>query len=93
MLRRDLIDKLWKRPLPISEVAKIAEMPIREIEGELGHLLKSLKHTDYEATIYPAECRACGFVFEAKRLRKPSKCPKCHRTWISEPRIEIHEAT
>ena len=44
---------------------------------------------DPELDLAPARCRKCGFEFGTDKLRKPSKCPKCKDTWISEPRIKI----
>ena len=55
--------------------------------SDLQHLLKSLKHTEYTATITPALCRKCGFEFSPDKLRKPSRCPTCHSTWLTEPGI------
>src|SRR2546425_2103201 len=43
--------------------------------------------------IEPARCRACGFEFSESKLNKPSKCPKCHSTWVLEPKIGIKQST
>ena len=89
MLRRDLIDLLLDHPMSIQQMARELGMPINAVKDDLGHLFKSLKHTEYTAVVAPARCRKCGFDFARDKLAKPSKCPKCHSTWLTEPRISI----
>lgn len=80
---------LLGRWMTVNEISREVEQPGKATLDDLEHLLKSLKHTEYEATVAPARCRKCGFEFGTDKLRKPSKCPKCKDTWISEPRIKI----
>ena len=89
MFRKDLIPLLLDNALPVSQVARLVGEPPRDIEADLLHLLKSLKHTEYLAVIEPARCRKCGFEFDAAKLAKPSKCPGCRSTWILEPRVSL----
>ena len=63
------------------------------LRDHLEHLLLSLKHTDYSAAIVPARCRNCGFEFAEHKLRRPGKCPACHSTWLTEPRVSIERKT
>ena len=35
----------------------------------------------------------CGFEFSETKLNKPSQCPKCHGTWVLEPKIGIKQST
>jgi predicted Zn-ribbon and HTH transcriptional regulator len=91
MFRKDLIPMLQGNPLSVTQIARsVGESP-KDIEADLQHLLKSLKHSDYVAVITPAACRKCGFQFGKEKLRKPSKCPKCQSTWLSEALIEVSE--
>jgi transcriptional regulator len=80
---------LLDRDLTVTEISRLADQKGKDTEEDLQHLLKSLRHTEYEAVITPAQCRKCGFEFGTDKLRKPSKCPKCNATWLSEPRIKI----
>ena len=89
MFRKDLIPLLENNPLSVAQIARLVRETPRDIEADLLHLLKSLKHTDYVATIEPARCRKCGFEFDTGKLAKPSKCPECKATWILEPRVSI----
>ena len=89
MFRKDLIPVLLDNPMTLAKIARLMDEPPKDVEDHLEHLLKSLKHTEYVADIYPAECRRCDFVFGTDKLHKPSKCPKCKATWLTEPEIGI----
>ena len=93
MFRKDLIGILRDQPLSLQELALRLEMRPQELEDDLHHLIRSLKHMPYHVIITPATCRKCGFVFQKGKLHKPGKCPRCHETWISEPLISIEERT
>jgi predicted Zn-ribbon and HTH transcriptional regulator len=72
-----------------AQIARLVGETPRDIEADLIHLLKSLKHTEYAAIVEPARCRKCRFEFDTVKLSKPSRCPKCKSTWILEPRVSI----
>jgi hypothetical protein len=92
VFRRDLIDWLLENPMSVNELAReLGEQP-REVEEDLRHLLRSLKHQPYRAVVTPAQCRKCGFIFRSEKLIKPGKCPECHGTWIAEPLVAIEAA-
>ena len=92
MFRKDLIPLLQNNPLSVTQIARLVGESPKDIEADVQHLLKNLKHTDYLAVITPAACRKCGFPFGKEKLRKPSKCPECQSTWLNEALIEICES-
>jgi transcriptional regulator len=92
VFRKDLIPLLLGNPMSVAQVGRVVGEKPSDIEADLVHLLKSLKHTEYTAVIESARCRKCGFEFEASKLAKPSKCPKCRSTWILEPRVALNES-
>lgn len=89
MFRKDLIELLLNRPTGLAEIARLLDLSPRDVEDDLHHLHKSLRHTEYKLVIHPAHCRKCGFKFHDDKLHKPGKCPLCHETWIEEPRLEV----
>jgi len=93
MFRKNLIEILLGNPMTVTQVARLVDESPGRVADDLGHLLRSLKHTEYKAVIEPARCRACGFEFSGEKLTKPSKCPECHSTWVLEPRIGIENKT
>ena len=89
MFRKDLIELLLDNPLGLREISQMLEVPIKDLEDDIKHLKKSLKRSEYRLHIKPATCNKCGFEFHKEKLHKPSKCPKCHHTWIHEPLLYI----
>jgi predicted Zn-ribbon and HTH transcriptional regulator len=91
MFRRDYIG-LLREPRSVHQLARELELAPGEVEDDLAHLLKSLRHSEtYRAVVTPAHCRHCGFTFQRERLGKPGKCPRCRHTWIEAPMIRIEE--
>lgn len=80
---------LLNRWMTAAQISREVRQPVKDTETDLHHLLKSLEHTEYTAEVRPARCRKCGFEFGPEKLSKPSRCPECKGTWLSEPRIQI----
>ena len=80
---------LLDKELTLAQIARTVGQTAAETETDLRHFLKSLRHSEYEAVISPAECRKCGFEFGTDKLRKPGKCPECRGTWIGEAFISL----
>ena len=89
MARKQLIPLLLDHPMTATEIARAMDQSPADVATDLEHLLLSLKHTEYTAVITPPTCRKCDFEFGTDKLRKPSKCPKCKSTWLTEPMIEV----
>lgn len=89
MFRKSLIPLLLRQPMTVSEIARLADQSDKDTASDIEHLLQSLKHTEYKAMIEPASCRKCGFTFGSDKLRKPSRCPECKSSWVSEPRLQL----
>ena len=92
MLRRDLIQLLLDKLITVPQLARELGLPPKDVASDFKHLIRSLKHTEFEPVIVPAECRKCGFEFSEDKLLKPSKCPKCAGTWIYPPQIGVRVA-
>ena len=75
--------------MTVSEISRFVEQSGKDTLSDLEHLLQSIKHTEYKAVIEVATCKKCGFEFSSDKLRKPSKCPNCKSTWVTEPRISL----
>lgn len=89
MFRKGLITMLLERPMGLAEIAHALDIPLRDVEDDLNHLQKSLRHEEYRLVVHPAVCRKCGFHFSKEKLHKPGKCPQCHASWIQEPLLEV----
>ncbi len=91
MFRKTLIDVLLERPYTVAELAEALEEKFRDVENDVRHLLRSLKHEPYKAVIEPAHCKHCGFSFWSDKLQRPGKYPKCRSTWFEPPHIHIEK--
>jgi predicted Zn-ribbon and HTH transcriptional regulator len=91
VFRKDLIAILKERPMSLHELALLLDSSPRDLEDDLQHLFRSLRTDPLCPVIRPASCRRCGFVFDEHKLHKPSKCPRCKGTWISDPLIAVEE--
>jgi predicted Zn-ribbon and HTH transcriptional regulator len=80
---------LLQHPMTITEISRVVDQPGKDTVQDLQHLIQSLKHTEFKPVIEVATCKKCRFLFGDDKLRKPSKCPKCKATWITEPRIHL----
>ena len=89
MFRKSLIPLLLRQSMTVSEIARLADQSDKDTTSDIEHLLQSLKHTEYKAMIEPASCRKCGFTFGSDKLRKPSRCPECKSSWVTEPRLQL----
>ena len=85
----------------IIELLSSAEMEARDLSQELGiqekevydhltHVAQSVKAEKKKLIVNPSRCLQCGFVFEdRKRYTRPSRCPKCRRSHLQNPRFQI----
>jgi predicted Zn-ribbon and HTH transcriptional regulator len=89
MSRKQLIPILSGNPLTLRQLAQRLGLKPTEAEDDLRHLVKSLVHGEWRLVVTPARCRKCGFEFGPDKLHKPSKCPECQATWLTEPEMEI----
>lgn len=89
MYRRGLRARLEARPHTVAEIAREEQMRPREVEDELEHLFRSVRRAGGQVRVEPARCRKCGFIFSEETLGKPSRCPECRGTWITEARIGL----
>jgi len=93
MFRKELVELLHHHPATLRELAVLLDEPVKEVESDLQHLIKSLHYQPFRVIITPARCNKCNFVFHKEKLHKPSKCPRCRSQWIREPKIAIEERT
>jgi predicted Zn-ribbon and HTH transcriptional regulator len=91
--RQRLTQLLANAPHTARELAAALDMPEREVEDHLQHIVKSL-HRDQARRflLHPSGCEECGYLFrDRSRLTRPSRCPRCRSEAITPPRFEIRE--
>jgi len=89
--RQQLTRLLTNAPHTARELAASLDIPEREVEDHLQHIVKSL-HRDpaRRFLLHPSACEDCGYLFRDRtRLTRPSRCPRCRSEAITPPRFEI----
>src|SRR2546430_14832323 len=85
MFRKDLITLLLDNPLRLSEIARLYDVPLKEVLDDVKHLRKTLKQSAYRLDVPPAGSRKSNFVFSPEELSKPGKYPQCRGHWHEDP--------
>jgi predicted Zn-ribbon and HTH transcriptional regulator len=68
------------------ELASRLGLREKDVADHLEHVARTLEARGARLAVEPAQCRACGFVFEHRaRLTRPSRCPECKREQIEPP--------
>ncbi len=87
-----------KNPLSVDDIIAFLGLTIRDkrlVYDALEHIAKTIRRRSkgkLELVMIPPRCLRCGYVFkDLKRLRKPSKCPRCKSERISPPLFKIVE--
>lgn len=81
-VRQELVEVLRGPPASARDLSARLRISEREVLDHLPHIT--------DLVIEPAECKACGFVFEARtRAKKPSRCPECKSERITPPRFRV----
>jgi hypothetical protein len=89
--RKQILELLAQSPQTIRSLAERFELGVNDTAEEVSHALRSLR--DGRLRVGPAECESCGFVFEKrKRLKTPSRCPRCKGERIMDPVFWIETA-
>jgi len=89
-IRQRIIDLLSEHQLTARELSQAIGIREREIYGHLDHVARSTAAQRKKLVVHPAQCLACGYVFEnRKRLTRPSRCPRCKRSHLQEPTYHV----
>ncbi len=90
--RQALLRLLREQRWTSRELADALDIPEREVEAHLPHIVRSLARTSDVFLIEPSSCGSCGFEFQTRtRFTRPGRCPRCRGEDISPPRFEIVE--
>lgn len=88
-IREALIEQEWD----FKSLARNFQMKVQEIEQEIHHIQKSVDK-EYVLKTEPAICESCDYVFASrKKLRSPSRCPKCKQERIIEATVQLVKKT
>jgi len=90
-LRQKIISLLIDEEMNVREISGAVGISEKEVYGHLSHIARSVASQDKKIVITPANCLACGFVFEdRKRFTRPGRCPQCKKSHIQSPTFRIY---
>ena len=86
----------------IQALLEAENMDARELSAALGiregevyehlvHVERTVAAGKRRFVLHPSRCIECGFEFtKRRRLTRPSHCPQCRSSRVSQPRFEIN---
>lgn len=86
-LRQEIAEYITGRPSTAKDISKALGIAEKDVYAHMEHVARSAGK-DFRVIL--PQCRKCGFTF-SKKTGKPSKCPECQSTWISEPEYYIKD--
>lgn len=92
LTRREKIKRILYEGNFITIENLIMELEISDkkmLINDLQHIERSLKRLPQKLIMNPAQCQECGFIFDKKKIKYPSKCPKCKGQRILSPQFKI----
>ena len=85
-VRQAIFEELLGGVKTVRELSQSLHISEKEVLTHLGHIEQSAKQKGYKFIMKPSECMSCGFVFEKReRRKKPGRCPKCKKEFITNP--------
>ncbi|KAA0259451.1 HTH domain-containing protein [Deferribacter autotrophicus] len=87
-VRQEIIEILTSGYFTAKELSKKLSLSEKEIVEHLKEINKG--HVKIE--VRNPQCKKCGFKFtNLRHFKKPSKCPSCKSTYISEPEFTVRK--
>ena len=75
-----------------EQLREALQLSSRELEHELRHVQRSLRHGKGRLVVTAPRCRDCEFGFpgrESRHLHPPGRCPRCKGQRILPPFFRI----
>ena len=89
-LRQQMIALLEKQAMDARGLSTALSIREKEVYDHLAHVERSVATGKCRFIIYPSRCLDCGFEFgKRKRLTRPSRCPQCRSSRVSQPLYQI----
>ena len=89
-IRQEIADFLKEAPMTALEISRTLGIREKVVYDHLPHIARSAEARGECFVISPAQCLRCGYHFrERRRVKAPSRCPKCKGTHIQDPSFEI----
>jgi hypothetical protein len=92
MTREVIIDLLKNNGYTAFELSQRLNWATHKIENDLEHIRTTVRaDPDFQLLINPATCQLCGYQFSNKKIKAPTRCPKCNKEKIKPPTFIIQK--
>lgn len=89
-LRQQIRALLEEQAMGAHELSSALSVREKEVYAHLVHVERTVATDKRRFVIHPSRCISCGFEFaKRKRLTRPSRCPKCKSSRLSQPLYQI----
>jgi predicted Zn-ribbon and HTH transcriptional regulator len=89
-IRQKIISLLSETELTAREISGQVGISEKEVNEHLKHIARSVSSQNKQLLVAPANCLACGYVFEdRRRFTRPGRCPQCKKSHIQSPAFRI----
>ena len=89
-LRQQMIALLEGQVMGARDLSSALSVREKEVYTHLAHVERTVTTDKRRFVVHPSRCIACGFEFKKrKRLTRPSRCPKCKSSRLSQPLFQI----
>jgi predicted Zn-ribbon and HTH transcriptional regulator len=88
--RQELVVILERGERSFEELRRETQARVRDLDDDLAHLERSLRHGPRRLVVTPAHCIACGFCFRRReRFSTPGRCPVCREGRIAPVNLRV----
>jgi len=89
-IRQQIIERLEGTEMGAKDISGTLGIREKEVYDHLSHIRHSLKPMGKKLVVRPSECMGCWYVFKDRhRLTAPGRCPRCRKTYVSDPGFKI----
>ncbi|MGD8701191.1 MAG: ArsR family transcriptional regulator [Desulfosarcina sp.] len=89
-LRQEIIELLRQEAMTARDISQAVGVSEKDVYRHLVHVQQSVAGQGRELVVIPCTCRACGYIFKARRrLTRPGRCPRCRESRIDHPVFRI----
>ncbi|UCH06564.1 MAG: ArsR family transcriptional regulator [Deltaproteobacteria bacterium] len=89
-VRQQIIQLLINEEMCAREISQTLRIREKEVYDHLSHIARTVATQQMRLVVQPFRCLACGYLFQnRKRFTRPSRCPRCKRSYVQEPTYQI----
>jgi predicted Zn-ribbon and HTH transcriptional regulator len=88
-IRKDMIELLQAKKMTLRELCIRYRQTPKDMLNDILHVAKTIQ-PEMELRMEIPVCRTCGYRYnDRSKITRPSRCPKCKKEDITEPRFWI----